>query len=303
MQSTAHERKFLVCLAALLAAAVSTIFTACGGGVVAPLNANTSQQSSAPSVVSVVPNTGSPAGGTVVTINGSNFTSSKQQTSPSVSFGGVQATQVKLLSSSQVSAVVPPHAAGSVSVEVTTADGKSSSLASAFTYTTKTITVSSVSPISGPAAGGTTVTISGGDFQSGAAVAFGGLSATSVKISSSATIVAVTPAHASGSTAVTVTNSDGQSAQLGSGFTFHSVDLLWSAPSSSPVTVAGYNVYRAFSSVGPFGQLNGPSPIAATTFDDTSVQGSTTYYYEVRSVDSNGTESAPAGPVPVTTSP
>lgn len=303
MQSSAHERKSLVCLAALLAAAVSTIFTACGGGIVAPHNSSTSQQSSEPSIISVVPNTGPPAGGTAVTINGSNFTSGNQQTSPSVSFGGVQATQVTLLSSSQVSAVVPAHPAGSVSVKVTTADGKSSSLAAAFTYTTKTITVSSVSPISGPGAGGTTVTISGGDFQAGASVAFGGLAATSVKISSSATIVAVTPAHASGSTTVTVTNSDGQSAQLASGFTFHSVNLFWNAPSTSPVTIAGYNVYRGISSAGPFGQLNGSSPIAVTTFNDTSVQGSSTYYYEVKSVDSNGTESAPAGPVPVTTSP
>ena len=302
MQSTPGERKFLVCLAALLAAAVSTIFTACGGGIVAPLNANTSQQSSAPTVISVVPNTGSPAGGTAVTINGSNFTSSSQQASLSVSFGGVPATHVTLLSSSQLSAVVPPHAAGSVSVKVTTADGKSSSLAAAFTYTTKAITVSSVSPISGPAAGGTTVTVSGGDFQAGASVTFGGFPATSVRISNSATIVAVTPAHASGSTAVTVTNSNGQSAQLASGFTFHSIDLLWNAPSSSPVTIAGYNVYRGFSSAGPFGQLNGPSPIAATTFADKSVQGSTTYYYEVAAKTTTCSTPSESTSVPLTCS-
>lgn len=51
-----------------------------------------------------------------------------------------------------------------------------------------------MSPSSGPAAGGTTVTIQGSNFQSGATVSFGGSSATSVNWVDSNTITAVSPA-------------------------------------------------------------------------------------------------------------
>lgn len=301
MKLSALERKSPVCLITLLLAAVPMFFTACGGGMIAP--ASKSQQTSALTVVSVVPDTGPPAGGTAVTINGANFTSGTQQTSLSVSFGGVQASHVTVLSSAQMSAVVPPHAAGSVSVQVTAADGKSSSLASAFTYTTTTLSIKDISPLSGPAAGGTSVTISGSNFQSGVSVTFGGLAAASVALSSSNTIVAVTPQHSSGPGTVAVTNSSGQSATLSPGFTFHSIHLLWTAPSSSPVAIAGYNVYRAPGSAGPFAKLNGASPLTGTSFNDPTVQGSTTYYYEVKSVGSSGTESSPDGPVQATTGP
>ena len=474
MRSRASERKLLVGLAALVAAAIPLLTTGCGGGLVSPLDAHTSQQS-APQIISIVPNSASPAGGAIVTINGSNFTSGTQTTAPSVSFGGVAAKNVRVVSPSQLRATVPPHSSGRVSVEVTTADGASSSASGAFAYTnappaisgisptsgdatggtvvtiagsnfvsgatvsfggsaasnvsfvnssqlkattpahaagsvnvvvtnpdgtsstlagsftfgtpsltvssvspnsgdtgggtvvviaganftngaavsfggsavssvsfvnssqlkattpahaagsvnvvvtnpdgasstltsgftfgTSSLTVSSVSPISGPAAGGTTVTISGANFQTGVSVTFGGLAATSVSLSNSSTIVAVTPAHSSGSVDISVTNSNGQSVALASGFAFHSIDLMWNAPSSTTISVEGYNVYRGSASTGPFGRISGSTPLADTSFTDATVQGGTTYYYEVRSVDSNGTESSPAGPVPATTSP
>lgn len=301
MESTALESKLPVCAAALLAAILPLLFVACGGGIVGV--GNNQQQSSSVAIKSVVPNSGPPAGGTAVIINGTNLTSAAQLAAPSVRFGGIAATQVTVISSTQVKAVIPAHSAGTVSVEVTAGDGGTSTLANAFTYGSTTFSVNSVSPISGPANGGSTVTISGSNFQSGASVTFGGLAATSVTVSNSATIVAVTPPHASGAADVTVTDSNGQSAALSSGFTFHSVVLAWSAPTSSPVTVTGYNIYRALSSTGPFAKLNGSSPVANTSYDDGSVQGATSYFYEVTSVDSKGTESAPEGPVRATTGP
>lgn len=386
MESSALERKILVCTAALVAAIIPVLFTACGGGLVAP---GSGARGSSVSIKSVVPNSAPPSGGTVVVINGTNFTSATQPTPPSVIFGGVAATQVTMVSPLQLRAVIPAHSAGTVSVEVTTTDGASTTLPSGFTYTTTspsissispsegstaggtvvtvnganfsngatisfggtaassvsylnstqlkattpahaagavdvqvknpdgssttlpsaftygstTFSVNSVSPISGPADGGTTVTINGSSFQSGASVTFGGLAATSVTVSNSTTIVAVTPPHASGAADVTITNSNGQSAALSPGFTFHSVVLAWSAPTSSPVTVTGYNVYRALSSTGPFAKLNGSSPVTNTSYNDGSVQGATSYFYEVTSVDSNGTESAPEGPAQATTGP
>src|SRR4029077_717739 len=59
-------------------------------------------------------------------------------------------------------------------------------------------TVTSIAPSTGPASGGTAVTITGTGFQSGATVSLGGTAATSVVVSSSATITATTAAHTAG---------------------------------------------------------------------------------------------------------
>jgi IPT/TIG domain/Cep192 domain 4 len=81
-------------------------------------------------------------------------------------------------------------------------------------------TISSVSPTSGTIAGGTTVTISGTSFQSGAKVALGAILATSVTVISSTQIQAVTPGQSAGTVGVTVTNSDGGTATLANAFTY-----------------------------------------------------------------------------------
>jgi len=85
--------------------------------------------------------------------------------------------------------------------------------------------VDSVSPSSGPAAGGTSVTISGTGFASGATVSFGGAAATNVNVVGSTTITAVTPAHASGGVNVVVTNPGGESGTKSNGFTYSAVPL------------------------------------------------------------------------------
>jgi acid phosphatase len=90
-----------------------------------------------------------------------------------------------------------------------------------FTTTPNTAPIiSSVSPSSGPAAGGTTVTISGTGFAVGATVTFGGTAATNVTVAGSTTITAVTPAHASGAVNVVVTNPGGQSATSTNGYSY-----------------------------------------------------------------------------------
>ncbi len=83
-------------------------------------------------------------------------------------------------------------------------------------------TVSSVSPTSGPATGGTAVTITGTNFTANATVSLGGSAATNVSVVSSTTITATTPAHAAGAVSVTVTNPDGQNGTRSSGFTYTS---------------------------------------------------------------------------------
>jgi hypothetical protein len=64
------------------------------------------------------------------------------------------------------------------------------------------------------------VTIAGTNFLSDATVKFGGVPATNVNVASSTSITAVTPSHSAGTVDVVVTNTDGQSGTLASGFTY-----------------------------------------------------------------------------------
>jgi hypothetical protein len=67
----------------------------------------------------------------------------------------------------------------------------------------------------------------------------------------------------------------------------HAVQLSWT---SSTSTVAGYNVYRTTTSGSGYVQVNG-SLVAPDSYDDTTVQSGTTYYYVTTAVDSSGNES------------
>jgi fibronectin type 3 domain-containing protein len=59
------------------------------------------------------------------------------------------------------------------------------------------------------------------------------------------------------------------------------------APNSS--TVVGYNVYRSSISNGPYTKLNSPI-VTSTTYVDSTVLASQTYYYVATSVDASGDE-------------
>lgn len=77
----------------------------------------------------------------------------------------------------------------------------------------------SISPVSGPVAGGTTVTITGTNFASAATLTFAGITAT-INSTSSNSISATTPAHGTGKVDVEVTNPDGQKFTLADGFSY-----------------------------------------------------------------------------------
>jgi hypothetical protein len=78
----------------------------------------------------------------------------------------------------------------------------------------------------------------------------------------------------------------------------HEVDLNWSAPTSSPDLVAGYNIYRAMGT-GSFVQIN-PSPNSAVVYVDNTVVSGASYTYQVTSIDSSGVESVPSNQFTVT---
>jgi hypothetical protein len=105
-----------------------------------------------------------------------------------------------------------------------------------------------ISPESGPTGGGTTVTITGSNFQSGAVVSFGGTASSRITLVSATELQAVTPAHPAGAVDVKVTNPDNQSATLAAGFTYIAAPAISAlAPSSGPaagstaVTITGSN--------------------------------------------------------------
>jgi uncharacterized cupredoxin-like copper-binding protein len=78
-------------------------------------------------------------------------------------------------------------------------------------------TVTKIAPTSGPTTGGTSVIITGTNFQPGATVTFGSANATSVTVTDSTSLVATTPAASTpGDVQVVVKNADGQSVSFSS---------------------------------------------------------------------------------------
>jgi hypothetical protein len=80
--------------------------------------------------------------------------------------------------------------------------------------------INSVTPNSGTTTGGTSLTISGNNYVSGATVTIGGAAATNVNVLNATTITATTPAHAAGAVNIVLSNPDNQSATLNDGFTY-----------------------------------------------------------------------------------
>lgn len=101
--------------------------------------------------------------------------------------------------------------------------------------------VTTLSPLKGPASGGTAVTIAGTNFKPGATVTFGGAIASGVTVVSSSRIDCTTPPSIPTAVDVRVTNPDGQNGALLRGFTFESDAASLSLPT---VTEGRYAVIQ-----------------------------------------------------------
>jgi hypothetical protein len=181
-----------------------------------------------PAIGSINPRIGSIRGGTSLTITGANFVDGI-----TVTFGGVPAANVVLVSATTLTMTTPadlaPTPAGMtatassphpVDVVVATPDGQSVSWPAGFTYDIVAPSVTGMTPASGPVSGGTTVTVRGAEFADGAVVLFGGTPATGVVRTSSTSLTVVTPAHAAGAVDVLVRNPDGLQGVRQRGFTY-----------------------------------------------------------------------------------
>jgi alpha-tubulin suppressor-like RCC1 family protein len=152
-----------------------------------------------PTVSKLSTKSGAVAGHTSVTITGSEFTGVT-----AVSFGAAPALGYTVVSPTSITAEVPPEAAGAVDVTVTNVAGTSArSAKDHFTYTP---TVEGLAPHEGSMAGGTSVTVTGTGFATGATATtfkFATKKATSVQCASTTSCTMIAPAGTAGTVNVT----------------------------------------------------------------------------------------------------
>jgi len=183
----------------------------------------------APMITAVAPASGVPGGGTAVTITGANFT---ENSDTRVFFDNLPAptANLRVLGSSTITAVTPPHSAGAVTVRVENRNG-AGTLANAFTYfangsVDSAPVLMNIFPVSGSTRGGTQVTIYGSNFTPQTIVRFDNQNATGVTFINSNTLRVTAPASPNN--------------------VLVAVDVIASNPQSTPARLTG-----AFSYVAP----------------------------------------------------
>jgi IPT/TIG domain len=154
---------------------------------------------STPMISSITPSSGPPAGGTQVTIAGSGLSSASE--ADDIVFGSVSATRIVSVTDSQLVVITPPAGAiGNVPISLVTPNG-AVIWENGFDYM---ISIDSIYPASGPAAGGTTLTVSGSGLLQVTGIQFNDTAATSMTITSDTQLTVVTPpATVAGSVDVT----------------------------------------------------------------------------------------------------
>ena len=115
--------------------------------------------------------------------------------------------------------------------------GISAGGSSSLSYGAPAPAVASVEPNTGPASGGTTVTITGTNFTGATAVRFGSIAAASFTVNSSTSITAVTPPEASGKVNLFITTPDGTNAiSRPDHFKFEAPTITNVNPNTGPIT-------------------------------------------------------------------
>lgn len=154
-----------------------------------------------PVITGISPSGGPTAGGTEVTITGSGFTNVTE-----VYFGAAGCESYTIDSDTQITAESPANTSGVVDITVVAAIGGTSETSSddKFTYYIP-VEFTSITPTTGPKAGGSPVLIVGTGFTGATSVTFGGDAAASFTVLDDTQIAAVTPAHAAGAVDVVIT--------------------------------------------------------------------------------------------------
>ena len=130
-----------------------------------------------------------------------------------LAFGSTPATSFTVNSATQITAIVPPGAAGTVDITMTAPGNVAVPTSATDQYAYLPVpAVTGVSPGSGPSPGGNPVTVTGTGFTGASAVTFGTNPAASFTVNSDTSITATVPAGAVGIDDVTVTTPGGTSA-------------------------------------------------------------------------------------------
>jgi len=219
-----------------------------------------------PVVTSLSPTTGPSAGGNNVTITGLSLTGATL-----VTFGGT-ATAFVVTGDTSITATAPAHAAGAVDVLVTTAQGTSvNTAADDYTYGDLPV-VTSLSPATGPIAGGTVVTITGTGFTGTNSVTFGGTAAAITAVTAT-TITVTAPAHTAGTVDVLVTTPSGTSANTAAdNFIYTSGPTVTSiSPKSGPVEGGTLVTITGSGFTGATSVTFGGTSVTPTVASDTSI--------------------------------
>ena len=250
----------------------------------------------APTITGIAPQAGPVAGGTVVTVSGTNLAGA------TVMFGSNPATGVTVNGAgTSLTATSPTGTVGTVDLTVSTAGGTSmTSPADRFTYVPAP-TISASTPPRGPVGGGTVVTVMGTNLT-GATVDFGAMPATHVTINGTGTaLVATSPAEAAGTVDITATTAGGTSAtSTADRFSYVGIPTITGVlPSAGPlsggteVTVTGTNLTGSTVNFGNAASLGGVTVNGAgTSLTATSPSGTGTV--DVEATTAGGTSSVTA---------
>jgi hypothetical protein len=141
-----------------------------------------------PTITSVAPNTGPKAGGTSITITGTNFVAGSL-----VSIGGFPATDITIVNATKITAKTPAGAVGARAVGVLTPSDQAVLLQNAFTFTGVIPMLVTSAPTSGPLSGGTLLNITGTNFNPNVGVLIGGAPSPRVTYLSPTAMTAVAP--------------------------------------------------------------------------------------------------------------
>jgi hypothetical protein len=193
----------------------------------------------------VIPDSGTLLGGDEITISGSGFWTGETPSERSkvfvcLDFAAEDGCQQVLtagvvsLDETEIIFVAPPHLPGFVDIGISNPDGQKAFVGSGYYYNEPPV-LEGIDPTSGPAVGGTTVTVTGSGFMAGMVILFGDTPAAEVTPVSAEQVLAVTPPGTHGLADVTVINPDTTPDALGDIWRYYAAPEVTSMyPTSGP---------------------------------------------------------------------